>query len=179
MKTISDKKTLRQIALKKRALLINDALNKSVVNNIITSYDFIEAKNIALYLPIKNEIDITEILKIKDKNYYLPRCNGLNLEFCLYRDDENLKTGKFNILEPLGQKINPKILDIIYIPALMANKKAFRLGYGKGYYDRFFSNNNLKAKKIIIVPQELICEEFVEDEFDVAADLIISEKIYK
>ena len=56
----------------------------------------------------------------------------------------------------------------------MANKKCYRLGYGKGFYDRFFAKNNIKAKKIIVISNELISDEFVEDKFDFQCDEIIS-----
>ena len=168
-----DKNELRKMALKKRASFSRD-LSSEVLKKILNSKDFLEAKNIALYVPIKNEIDITAILNIKDKKFYLPRCKEDELEFALFDGFASLKTGNFNILEPQGEKINPEILDIIYVPALMANNKCYRLGYGKGYYDRFFRNNNLKAEKIIVLAKELVSDDFIEEEFDVPCDFIIS-----
>lgn len=176
MITLLDKKTLRKIALNKRTLILDDALNDAILKRIINFDVFKKAKNIALYFPIKNEIDITPIINIKEKNFYFPRCSNENLEFVQYQNKECLKIGKYNILEPMGEKINPNVLDIIFIPALMANRRFYRLGYGKGYYDRFFRKNNIQAKKIIIVPSELIVEEFIEDDFDIQCDAILSEK---
>lgn len=173
MKTICDKKELRKIALEKRALFSRDK-SIEITQKILNSDEFKIAKNIALYLPIKHEIDITGLLNFKSKNFYLPRCNNNDLEFVKYNDINSLVLGKFNILEPIGDKIQPDILDIIYIPALMANSACFRLGYGKGYYDRFFKKYNLKAKKYIIVARELISDEFMQDEFDYKCDGIIS-----
>jgi len=171
MITVVDKKTLRKQALEKRAEFSRD-LSIKIMHKILNSPEFKFAKNIALYMPIKNEIDLTDLFKIRDKNYYLPRCNNNELEFVKF--DNNLVDGAFGILEPKGDKINPEILDIVYIPALMANKKCYRLGYGKGFYDRFFAKNNIKAKKIIVISNELISDEFVEDKFDFQCDEIIS-----
>ena len=171
MITVVDKKTLRKQALEKRAEFSRD-LSIKIMHKILNSPEFKFAKNIALYMPIKNEIDLTDLFKIRDKNYYLPRCNNNELEFVKF--DNNLVEGAFGILEPKGDKINPEILDIVYIPALMANKKCYRLGYGKGFYDRFFAKNNIKAKKIIVISNELISDEFVEDKFDFQCDEIIS-----
>lgn len=176
MKTLLTKKELRIKALKKRKTLVSDSISCNVTLKILNSKEFLEAKNIALYYPIKNEIDITGIVKTTGKNFYFPRCNNLELEFCAYNSFDAFLEGSFGIKEPMGECINPKILDIIYIPALMANKLCYRLGYGKGYYDRFFRKNDIKAKKILVVPFELITEEFMQDDFDIPADLILCEK---
>lgn len=178
-KEIIEKSELRKLILKKRketdeACLIEKASSK-IVSSIFLSNDFIEAKNIALYYPIKNEIDLRRLLNVKGKNFYLPRCNKNKLEFAKYTNENDLKSGEFGILEPQGKAINPNILDVIYIPALCANSKNYRLGYGKGFYDRFFAKNkNLKAKKIIVVKKEFILDSFLEDEFDIQCDYTIS-----
>ena len=180
MITLTSKSELRKKAIEIRNSMANTNALKSVSLNIISkilnSGDFKKAKNIALYLPIRNEIDLTSLLNVKDKNFYLPRCNGDDLEFCLFEGENSLTQGRFNILEPTGKKIDPTILDIIYIPALMANKKCYRLGYGKGFYDRFFAFNEIKAKKVIVVAFNLISNEFVQDDLDFQCDEIISEK---
>ena len=141
--------------------------------NFIFTSIYIEEDQVFI---IRNEIDLTSLLNVKDKNFYLPRCNGDDLEFCLFEGENSLTQGRFNILEPTGKKIDPTILDIIYIPALMANKKCYRLGYGKGFYDRFFAFNEIKAKKVIVVAFNLISNEFVQDDLDFQCDEIISEK---
>ena len=175
---VLDKKSNRQFAKKMRAQMVQNGLltrkSSIVVSKILSSTDFKNAKNIALYFPLQGEIDITNLLKIEDKNFYLPRCHNLDLEFVKYVNHHSLVLGSFNIMEPLGESVEPEILDLIYIPALMANKRNYRLGYGKGYYDRFFSKNNCKAKKIIVVPNELISDDFKEEDNDYICDSIIS-----
>ena len=173
MITLIKKDELRKIALSKRA---DFNKNKSVliVHKILNSEEFKNAKNIALYYPINHEIDITGILNTEDKNFYLPRCKDNEIEFVKFCGFNFLTKGKFNILEPLGDKIEPNILDIIYIPALMANKKFYRVGYGIGYYDRFFHANSLTATQLRIVATELISADYVEDKFDFNCDGIIS-----
>ena len=173
---ILDKKTLRKNALNKR--MSNPFVKFSsdiIVKKITSSLIFKNAKHIALYLPIKNEIDLTKLLENKDKNFYLPRCNDLELEFVKHQNKNDLVQNKWGILEPTGNKINPEILDVIYIPALVANENNYRLGYGKGFYDRFFSQNKIKAKKIIVISKEFILNDFVQDEFDVKCDAILTD----
>lgn len=173
------KNELRKAALIKREALarigLMDNISKKITDKIKNSLEFKNAKNIALYFPIKNEVDLTSLLDIQNKNFYLPRCAQNNLEFVKYQDKEHILKGAFNIPEPVGAEINPFDLDLIYIPALAANKKCFRLGYGKGFYDRFFKNNKIPAKKIIVVPKVFVSDEFVEEDFDFRCDFVLSE----
>ncbi len=176
---ILTKKQLRKNALEKRKLFADSGILKKnsslIVSKILNSDFFKNAKHVGLYFPIKNEVDILSLHKIKDKFFYLPSCVGDKLEFRHFNGIENLKLGSFGILESVLPPINPEILDVVFIPALMANKNCYRLGYGKGYYDRFFSQNKLKAKKIIVVQSAFVSDIFVQDFFDVKCDSILSE----
>ncbi len=179
MTLVIDKINLRKAALKEREKKELSAdfrqASSRILAKILNSSDFVLAKNVALYIPIKNEIDITPLLKVKEKNFYLPRCNQNNLEFAEFLSYDKLKLSKWNILEPTGEKINPEILDIIYIPAVVANISGYRIGYGKGFYDRFFSENKLKAKKVIVISSMFISQEPFQDSFDVKCDYLISD----
>ncbi len=174
---IQNKSELRKYALEKRKTSglcgVSEINSKRITSAILNSKEFKNSKNIALYYPIKGEIDITGLLNVKNKNFYLPVCKDNELEFLKY--ENKLVTGKYSIPEPTGNKINPEELDIIYIPALMANRKCYRLGYGKGYYDRFFAKYKIRAKKIIVVANELINDTFVQDSNDYRCDMVLSE----
>lgn len=173
------KNNLRMSASKKRYEMLKSGVtifnSSTIVSKILNSADFKNAKNVALYLPIKGEIDISAILRVPNKNFYLPRCVGSDMEFVKFNSMIGLKRGKYDILEPQGDAINPSILDIVYVPALMANSRMYRLGWGKGYYDKFFHTHKLKAKKIIVISNNLISDEFVEDNHDYRCDGILSE----
>jgi len=150
-------------------------ISSCILAKILNSSDFKTAKNIALYYPLDGEIDLRGLLSVPNKNYFLPRCVDDNLEFVQYENEKSLVENKWKILEPVGMPVNPKILDLIYIPALVANSRYFRLGYGKGYYDKFFASNHITAKKIIVISKKLVTDDFVEDRFDYRADEIICE----
>ncbi len=151
-----------------------DVKSSRIVSKILNSKEFIDARHIALYYPIKNEINLLGLLNLKGKNFYFPKTVGNELEFVKYIDEQNMIEGKFGEKIPQGKSIDPQILDIIYIPALMANRNNFRLGYGKGYYDRFLKHNAQHSLKYIVVAQELISSDFIEDEFDYKCHGIIS-----
>ncbi len=176
---IKTKEELRKTALEKRKKDLAQGLINTysdlITNKIINSKEFISSSHIGLYYPIRGEISLLKLLNFKDKLFYFPRCNNQELEFCLVESVNDLHLGKFGIMEPKGEKINPDILDVIYIPTLIANSQNYRLGYGKGFYDRFFSKNNIKAKKILVLQSKFITDKFIQDSFDYKCDMIMSE----
>ena len=102
------------------------------------------------------------------------------MHFYSYKNGDILKQGKYGIYEPYGQKIKPDIIDLIIIPALMADKRGFRLGYGGGYYDKFFNTNNTSVTKVIFIPQELVIKELPIEPHDIKVDFLITQtQIYK
>ena len=67
------------------------------------------------------------------------------------------------------------ILDIILTPALCVDKNLYRLGYGAGYYDRFFKNEKIRALKIIPISENFLCEKIPADEYDIPCDMAVFE----
>lgn len=173
--------------LRKSALILRKNLfQKGIIQEkslliqkeIFNSDIFQNAHHIALYYPYNGEIDISPLLNCKNKVFYLPRTCGLDMDFVKY--DSALKKGQFGIMEPAGETVDPRILDVIYIPSLLVNSKGYRLGYGKGFYDRFFKKNKeLKAKKILISLSCFLSNDFCEESFDEKCDMIINEEFCK
>ena len=164
--------------LRKKAKLIRknldiEVISKQIVSNINNFEKFKEAKHIMLFYPLENEIDILDLLKNKEKAFYLPRINDLNLECCSYKKNDQLKDSFFKTKEPLTNSVNPRILDLIFVPALMVDKDNYRLGYGKGYYDRFLEKTN--AITIIPIAKELIIDKLPIESHDKKVDYIITQ----
>jgi len=174
-----DKKDIRKFAISKRNEMANLGVIKNIssliVDKILKSKDYINSKNIAIYLSIKNEIDISKLLLDKSKNFYLPRCCGEDLEFSGFEGFKSLRQNKWGIFEPVGEKIDPSILDLIFVPALAANPDGYRIGYGKGFYDKFFAKYMLKAKKIVVVPSSLILNFDCHEKTDIICDYLLSD----
>ena len=88
------------------------------------------------------------------------------------------RKGLFNILEPKNsfeQNINE--IDLVIVPALCVDTKGNRVGYGKGYYDRFLKTlNREKTKCIVVIWDDFIVDEIEADIFDEKIDYIITEK---
>lgn len=101
-----------------------------------------------------NEINtdyILHILQGKDKNVVVSKCHFKDgsMSHYLLTDNTQIKKSAFGIPEPVdGIEITPEKLDVIFIPLLGFDKKGNRVGYGKGYYDRFLHQCKPEALKI-------------------------------
>ena len=139
----------------------------------IRAFDLYQnAENVMIFYPIKFEINLLSLLD-DNKNFFFPRVNGPELQVCPYSHDTEFKKSSYNINEPCSNPVNPEILDMIFVPALAADKKGYRLGYGGGFYDRFLP---LCKDAVMIIPvyDAFILQELPRESFDVNVDFIIS-----
>ena len=107
---------------------------------------------IAIYYPSNFELDVIKLLEfnsISTQDILLPATDKNNLmNFFSWKKKEVLYVNKYGMLEPSKTKV--KIPDIILVPILAFDKNKYRLGYGKGYYDRYL-NKYLKLRNILTV----------------------------
>ena len=112
-----------------------------------------KVSNISLYYPCYYEVDVLKILNLgffKKTNFLLPKIKKNNsLDFFKWKKNDTLYLSKFGIPEPINSiKITP---DIILLPLLAFDKKKNRIGYGKGFYDKFLMKFLNKNKRIMTV----------------------------
>ncbi|WP_185866495.1 5-formyltetrahydrofolate cyclo-ligase [Blattabacterium cuenoti] len=141
--------------LRKKYFFYRKSLTKQEV--LKSSYDiFIQVKKLFfiwektyyhIFLPIKkyNEINtflIANFLFQKGKYITVPYSNfhSLSIENCLLDRKTTLKNNKYGIPEPVQKYIiPPSFIEVIFIPLLVFDLKGYRIGYGKGFYDRFLT----------------------------------------
>jgi 5-formyltetrahydrofolate cyclo-ligase len=137
------------------------------------------AKSIALYFPVKNEVDTYRIFKNateSGKKVYYPRVDGYFLSFHGVDSTESLKSGNFGIPEP--NENSPAILtedlDLVIVPGLVFNLAGGRIGYGKGYYDRSTKLIN-REKRIALAYSFQIQNSIPVSKFDIKMGYLITE----
>ena len=108
---------------------------------------------LALYYPSNFEINVLRILENKhkiNKNILLPIIGENNkMNFFSWKKDQVLLVNKFGMLEPVKSK--EKIPDLMLIPILAFDESKYRLGYGKGFYDRYLNKYLKKYNNILTV----------------------------
>lgn len=120
-----------------------ESMSQSIVGNLIARFD-LTGKNVSVFLPITrfNEINSWLLINQISANYYLPVMGEHgSLKHVLYEGMEQLKLNSWGILEPqYGAEISSSGIDIVIVPMLTLNSEGYRVGYGKGYYDKFLVN---------------------------------------
>ena len=160
---------------------INNKAEKSLVINqkVISSQYFKQSNIIGLYVNISSEVDTSLLINIclKDKVLALPRVNGDTMDFYLINSINDLKEGSFHILEPKDycQKIDVNDLDLVIVPGIVFDHDNYRIGYGKGYYDKYFVSG-FQGYKLGLAFSFQYVDHIERDEYDQKLDEVITDE---
>jgi 5-formyltetrahydrofolate cyclo-ligase len=166
-----DKQQLRIWAKEERKKLDIKALSDELVKNLQDTEEYKQAKNIMLFYPKKDEINLLSLLKDKSKNFYLPKIDGESLLCCPYNQDEELCESCFKTKEPITTPVEKDLIDLVIVPALAVDRNNYRLGYGGGFYDRFLVGVNVV--KVVCLPKEFVLDSVYPAKHDIQVDKII------
>lgn len=164
------KSTLRKWAKEERKKLDIESLSEKFVKKLQGTEEYRQAKNVMIFYPLKNEINLLELLKDKTKNFYLPRISGETLLCCPYKNGDELCESCFKTKEPIANP-SESLPDVVIVPALAVDKNNYRLGYGGGYYDRFLFEKNVY--KIVCIPKDFVLNTVFPEKFDIPVDKVI------
>lgn len=153
--------------------------DETIFKKITALKEYENAEVLLCYVSTENEIDTKRLidysLKI-GKKIAVPKCFEKNIMKFYYISSLNdLKTGKFGILEPNN---NAKLCEnfensLCIVPALSVDSDLNRLGYGGGFYDRFLKGYN--GAKCVVCYKENMVEKLPINSFDVKADLLVTD----
>lgn len=177
-----DKKELRSYIKIKRKSVENKAEKDSLVAQNLLSLDEIKkADTVLCYISLDDEIctdEIVHVLLDSGKSVGAPYCvdNNGNMDFYYITDFEDLRIQSFGVREPVIEKCK-KVTSfdntIIILPGLCFDLNGNRLGYGKGYYDRFLQIHSLIS--VGLCYNSLIVKKVPTDMYDKKADIIVTE----
>lgn len=175
----------REYRIIRKATEKREQKEKVIIDTLISSELFRNADCIFLYCSHDGEINTGRIsfeaqrLGIKTAYPYCVDENGI-MEF-YFSVRENLKQGMYGIYEPDRGKCEKAVFtekSLCIVPGISFGKNGERLGYGKGYYDRFLST--FKGKTVGLSFEECLSECIPMEKHDRKIDyLITDEKIYK
>ena len=134
----------------------------------------------------KIEINIDDLIFKANKKIAVPRCLDLDneptMDFYFISNLSEVSIGRFNIREPKILKnnifdnniiLNKKV--VMLVPGLVFDKKGYRVGYGKGYYDRYLSRLKNKILKIGLCYDFCLINKINTDNNDIPVDILVTE----
>jgi len=144
---------------------------------------FQAARQVLFYHPFRNEVDLRPLaIDFPDKHWYLPVLEAADyLAFYRYDPAHPMKSGKYGIWEPHGNASSLGMLapdDLLIAPGLLFDCLGYRLGYGKGYFDKYL--HRLKAQGALcrlagVAPDALLIDRLPSDEWDIPMEFVLSE----
>lgn len=136
--------------------------------------------HIFLSIEEQKEINTDYILNIlagKDKNIVISKSHiqDFSMTHYLLTDNTTLKKSKYNVPEPVdGIEIQPSQLDVVFIPLLAYDQSGNRVGYGKGFYDRFLAQCKPETLKIGLSFFDAETDTFETSENDIKLDYCVT-----
>ena len=182
------KSALRKYYLDKRKALSTDeisAKSEKIKDLFFQKIDFSVIQFLHIFLPIKKQNEINTFLIISVLQQKYPHIKIVvsrsiidthEMQHFMLKE-QHLVANKWGILEPSEEhqtEILPTQIDLIIIPLLIFDKQGNRVGYGKGFYDRFLQKCSTNALKVGICTEEPIDEIDDINEFDVKINTCIT-----
>ncbi len=175
-----NKQSIRKLMLQVRKNLPeNIRIQKSYdIFKIVTQLpEFLNSKTIGIYYSLEFEVDTIKLINFSlaaNKKIALPKIiNNEKMEFILINDLNNLVVNKWNLKEPSDDIYLLKDeIDLIIVPIVAFDSLNNRIGYGKGYYDRYL--NNFKGYKIgLAFSEQLLKKPILVDKFDIKLNKVV------
>lgn len=161
-------------------------LEKRILDRILSLYQYRDAKTILTYVSKEEETDTLMLINraLKDgKRVAVPKCiDGTCLmDFYYITGTDQLEKSSFGVLEPKTDFCE-KMIDgfdesICIVPGMAFDSSGFRLGYGKGYYDRFLSGYN--GVTIGIAFSECVSWRLPKGRYDKPVQLLITDRFLR
>jgi 5-formyltetrahydrofolate cyclo-ligase len=183
------KKEIRKRMLEIRGNLTHEeikAKSELIVQKVLQTPEYGESQNILLYADYSNEVQTIKIFEdaiMHGKRVYFPKSDALTntMEFYRVTSASQLEKGYKGILEPretesLRYRLNRKEDTLIIVPGVAFDTSGYRLGYGKGFYDKYLSNKR-QISTMALSFSEQIVDEIPHDTYDIKMDKIVTEEI--
>ncbi len=174
------KKNVRKLVRERvSALSVEEKQQKSTMLSIaLLVHPMVrDAQVVALFFPLSDEPQIGKIIELlsHERTVLLPRIEGDVMHFYCYQSG-GLEKGSYGIMEPMGgEPFPPSKIDVMIIPGVAFTAGGARLGRGKGYYDKYMSQEGFSAYKIAVCYSEQLVSSLPCEPHDV----VMNEVIYK
>jgi 5-formyltetrahydrofolate cyclo-ligase len=153
--------------------------SRNIQQKLVDLEEIRAARSIFLFISYGNEVHTHDLLK-----YFLAQGKTLAVPKILpektmiavpFRSWDDLVPGELGILTPPGNTPCSGGFDVVITPGVGFTLQGHRIGYGRGYYDKWFASHPAKHK-IAVCFEEQIVDKLPVDDYDVKVDMIVTEK---
>jgi 5-formyltetrahydrofolate cyclo-ligase len=176
------KQSLRTAMLERRRRISTAdraAWGQAAQSRLLSTPEYVAANVLALYSPVRDEVPTDTIFhaaREAGKRLAYPRVAATGLEFVEVSDLDGMRPGRFGVLEPVGVSLLPlATIDLMVIPGVAYDLEGFRLGYGKGCYDRFLHGSDVKPLRAGFCYELQLTASLPVENHDIAMHLLITE----
>lgn len=153
---------------------------EAIARRVIALEAFCRARTIGLYSPVRGEVPTASIFAAAvscGKRVAYPRvCGAEDMEFVTVADLADLQRGSFGVAEPVGRDtVAVSELDMLIMPGVAFSLSGWRLGYGKGYYDRLLCREKPAGPLAGICYEGQLVPALSGEAHDVPVQLIVTE----
>lgn len=186
---MKDKQSLRAKILQYRRNLVEDSskgknedFNKSasdmIIKSLLSLVLYHKPEIIGFYWPLTGEPNLLGIIPKVNAKCALPLLDNSDFSFTKYDLDDKLTQTKFKNLLQSDNNLE-LVPDFVIVPALAFDMQGYRIGFGMGYYDRYFAKNAaLKSQiKVGVCFHDFLFPEFNHEAYDFKMDYVVTDKI--
>lgn len=125
--------------------------DRAFLTTILNWNKFQDAKKVCIYKSYQSEVDTSEILKIDGKIFEIPK-----------------------VISETEMITDSNDFDLVFMPGVVFDGYGYRVGFGKGYYDRFLKK--VTGVKVGLCYEFQLIDKIENDDYDVPVDILITEK---
>lgn len=177
----------KRIIQDRNQMLSMEVTEKSnmIAQKVLKTPEYEEAHSILLYADYRHEVmtrDIFDDAVLRKKKVYFPKSNAdCTMDFYQVVSVKQLESGYKGIKEPVADetyryRYNQKEDTLIIVPGVAFDMNGYRVGYGKGFYDRFLKDKRQMTVMGLCFSNQLL-EDIPHDQYDIRMDKIVTEEI--
>lgn len=173
------KRDLRRDVLARRDALAEDERRGAaarVASRLADLPDLRAASTLLAYAAFGSELDPASYLaSFHGDVVALPRVEDHDMVAVAYREGDPLDPSSLGPMEPRGEALDPRAVDAVLVPGVAFDAAGGRLGYGRGFYDRYFRRLRPGVPRIGVCYDLQVVERVPAGAWDLPVDLVVTE----
>ena len=154
--------------------------SNQITEHLINLNEVADASNILVYWSFGHEASTRALIKelqLRKKQILLPYLEANLMHAAKINSTDSLELTTYGPLEPPDKTpVDPSTVDIVIVPGLAFDRNGFRLGYGRGFYDRYLSALGDASTTIGFCFSSQIAEQVPAEPHDVALDILVTDR---